>query len=241
MHYYIDGYNLLFRILRAGDDIQKQRNWIIQDLSHKIKALDIDASLIFDSQYQPGESTRNHFDNLEVSFTAEGETADEFILNEIKHSLNPRFETVVTSDKKLAWRARRKAAHSISVEEFVAWVNRRYKNKINESKKERKSKQNVLKPIPINAPAVANETNLSKEASALECLDYYERVFEKELSKILEESNSLQASLQTQSEGFSKKRKKAKLHRPSEVEKDGRSNMERWLEIFEKRLDTLSG
>ena len=36
MHYFIDGYNLLFRILRAGDNLQKQREEIIQDLEIKI-------------------------------------------------------------------------------------------------------------------------------------------------------------------------------------------------------------
>ena len=50
--------------------------------------------------------TRSHYDELEILFTAEGETADEYIIDEIKNHPHPQQETVVTSDKKLAWHVR---------------------------------------------------------------------------------------------------------------------------------------
>src|ERR1700722_447984 len=105
MHYFIDGYNLLFRVVRAliDEDLQQQREKIIADLSHKISLLNIDATIIFDSYYQKGLRERSFSQSLEVLFTDEGETADECILDELKKCPHPRNEMVVTSDKKLAW------------------------------------------------------------------------------------------------------------------------------------------
>ena len=64
MHYFIDGYNLLFRIVHAGDDLKTQRDELIQDLIHKVNLLQLDVTLVFDSQYQNDEGSRTHHDYL---------------------------------------------------------------------------------------------------------------------------------------------------------------------------------
>lgn len=227
MHYYIDGYNVLFRLLRASDDLQAQRAKIIQEISNKAQFIGLDVTLVFDAQYQLGESTKSHFQNIEVLFTSAGETADEFIINELKTIRNPRDETVVTSDKKLAWRARRKAAHSETVEQFMEWLNRRYKNKVRQLK-EHKKETLITRSSPVPAPKLVQETKPTDEAPPEDCIEYYNRVFEAEYLQ-------LQASEKPKSKNKAKapkrKTKKAPVKQPTV--KDPRSDMERWLEIFE--------
>jgi hypothetical protein len=100
MRYLIDGYNLMFRFIKAGSDIQSQRESLIKDLNVKIETIHLDAILIFDAQYQMGEGSRSHIKDLEILFTTYGQTADEFILQKIKNDPTPNQITVVTSDKK---------------------------------------------------------------------------------------------------------------------------------------------
>src|SRR5947208_15902015 len=129
MHYYIDGYNLLFRLVPAVDNLRKERESIILDLNKKVLLLNLDISIVFDSTFQEGERTRSHYQGLEILFTAEGETADEYIIDEIKHTPKPHLETVVTSDKKLASIIRRNSGHTESIEEFLLWLNKAYQNR----------------------------------------------------------------------------------------------------------------
>ena len=69
MHYFIDGYNLLFRTTYASEDLAFQRQQIILDLNKKIQVLNLDVTIVFDSQYHPGESERFHYNQLEIEFT----------------------------------------------------------------------------------------------------------------------------------------------------------------------------
>lgn len=233
MHYYIDGYNLLFRMLRASDeDLQTQREMVIQDLNKKIQILQLDITLVFDAQYQFGDTTRSHLNYLEILFTSKGETADDFIINELKSTDSPRQETVVTSDKKLAWRARRKHAHTESVEEFLEWLNRRYKNVKKQKKKEKKVVL-TLPPVapakPAQKPAVPSKP--TSKASAEECFDFYLHEFEKNFEEVVLKSQPLILPETAPEPPIHKK-----LRKPKEQVEKGISDMERWHKIFEERL-----
>lgn len=233
MHYFIDGYNLLFRLLRASNDLQAQRKKIIDELSTKIKFIGLDATLVFDAHYQSGEATKSHLKDLEIFFTAAGESADELIISELKRVADPRQETVVTSDKKLAWRARRKAAHSESVEAFMEWLNRRYKNKIRDLKEKRLSLPIAALPVPLLAAPLKADKPPTQKERAENCTDYYAEIFEREYAK------SLQDVPQKVKRPLNKspaKRRKQPLLKAIE---DTRSDMERWEDIFEKRSQQL--
>ncbi|MGA8163726.1 MAG: NYN domain-containing protein [Waddliaceae bacterium] len=137
MHYLIDGYNLLFRMAGARDDLRSQREQLIAELTEKIEFLKLNVSLVFDSHSQEGDRSRSHFHSLEICFTAEGETADAYILSKLKSAKNPSQETVVTSDKTLAWKARRHLARTEAPEVFLSWVHQRYDNRKQQKKKEK--------------------------------------------------------------------------------------------------------
>lgn len=221
MHYFIDGYNLMFRVLRAGDDLKSQRNAIIINLTKKIHVTGIIATLIFDAQYQEGESQRSHYQNLEIQFTDHGETADECILHLLKGFKNPRDCTVVTSDKKLAWLVRRQGSLTETVEDFLKSLHNRYQNKI------KRSKQPHLKVAPSKPAKIS--TPIPEDSSVEACYEYYLERFEKafqEMSNHETTKKSIRVS----------KTKKRTLIKKFPEEK-GLSNMERWKKAFERALD----
>lgn len=213
----------MFRLLQIGEDLTAQRNQLIEDLSKKIRFLELDVTIVFDAQYQYGESTRSFFENVEILFTSQGETADEFIVEEIKEESNPHQVTVVTSDKKLAWFARRCSARTESVEEFVSWLNKRFKNKLRHQKNHK---------AEIQSPLVKEKTQVKKaplpSAKPEECYDYYLLQFQERLQKIgFEKTPKLKLRpLEQENE----------LKRKSKVQKDKTvSEMDRWLKLFENR------
>lgn len=180
MHYYIDGYNLMFRVVRAGDDLQSQRIKIIKDLNAKVHLLQIEATIVFDAQYQLGETSRTHFKDLEIFFTAEGETADEYILRHIKGVSHPENCTVVTSDKRLAWAVRRRLAKTESVEEFLGWLNKRFFNKI----RHLKEKEELKPPKALHLPKKPVKRKKEIKEDPEDRLHYYLKIFEEKMGEL---------------------------------------------------------
>ena len=212
----------MFRVLRAGDDLQAKRKHIIYELNTKLQFLKIDATIVFDAQYHYGETSRTYFKHLEIIFSAEGESADDLIVKELKSKQIPSEYTVVTSDKKLSWRVRRKQAKTVTVEKFLEWLNRRYKNelrKLKSSKTEQEFKiiekfGTAKPPTPSKKPDV--------KASPAECFDYYLEVFEKNLQEQIGSEikyNIAQEPL--------------KLKKKSHI-----SDMQRWLNAFEENPES---
>ena len=225
MHYFIDGYNLMFRVIRAGNDLQLQREAIIRDLNRKIKRLNLHVTLIFDAQYQTGESSRHHYQHLEIRFKEHGETADDFILKEIKHQKSPQYVTVVTSDKRLAWSVRRRHAKTESVEEFLSWLNRRYKNK-------KKPLLELTPPTKDVKPKVDSTHPPHQLSTSEECFEYYLEQFETTFQLLATQARNAKATIKSEP---SKKRRNPKPSKKISDE-DGLSTTERWLKAFEREI-----
>lgn len=223
MHYYVDGYNLLFRTLPDDEDFQKEREDLITDLAEKVMGLHLDVTVVFDSAYQVGDATKGHRRFLEVVYTAAGETADAYILSELQVVKDVRHEIVVTSDKGLASRCRNCGAKTMSVEGFAVWLNQRYRRKTRQPIKK------VLKlpsppPVPSRSPAPAPAGTS----------DHYEQLFEKRLEELIEEEQhkpSVKAS--TTRQAIKQREQRAPKEAP-ELDTD------RWLRLFEKRLQEES-
>lgn len=219
MHYYVDGYNLLFRLLRANDgNLAEQRQRFIYDLANKSSLLDLEVTIVFDSHYQQEQESRHHCKNLQVIFTATGETADEYIIHRLKETTAPAGHTVVTSDKKLAWYARRRLAKTQTVEEFLDLLNKRYKNK----RKVKKEKTEILLPVKPQKKPIPDP-----HASAETCFEYYLNTFEAQVAK--------------EDEKERKPTKKPKQRKIAAIPKKEPSmtDEERWLKAFERSLDDM--
>lgn len=213
MHYTIDGYNLLFRLLFSSRPLQEIREKVIHDLNQKFELLHIDATVVFDASFHLEGGERFHIHNLEIVYTQPHESADDYILNSLKNISHPRQEIVVTSDKGLAWRSRRLGAKTESVEEFIGWLNERYKNRIKKGRREKK--ETVKKETKTPTTPTKNIPHV-KEAkpgkTAHESFDYYLETFEKEAHETENQSDKI---------------------KPTE-KKQELSDFERWKKHFEE-------
>jgi len=252
MHYYIDGYNLLFALFGTGsNDLKSQRERLIHDLNTKIEFLALDISVVFDSHFCPGEGSRGHYHHLEILYTPQNITADDFIINQIKRSSNSTKDILVTNDKPLASRARDLLAGTQTLEHFLNWLDRRYSNKrhtklkptksnpikiLSESTAAQKSLVNITTQSPVREPpkliplpelSSHIATPLGPQAGSLE---YYLQQFESSFTSLTDKRQIAKAE-----------RKKSKLvkhpqKRPQEQTEVNtkQSDFERWLDIFEK-------
>lgn len=218
MHYLIDGYNLLFRVLKPGDSLHDQRKFITAELEKKLRAICLDATLIFDSHYREDEGSRGHLNALEVIFTAHEESADAYILRYLKESSKPQNYTVVTSDKTLARLCRLRLAKTESIDDFMGQVNKRYKNKL---------KQPEAAPPAEIPPPVLPPKEPEHNASPESCFDYYLRLFEESASK-----EEPPAKKQNAAPAEARKRK---VKKPPEA--TALTDEERWLKAFERDPD----
>ena len=242
MHYLIDGYNLLFRTLHDNRDLQGRREAIIHDLNLKISWVKLNVSIVFDATFQIGGRERFHYDQLEIFYTAEGETADEYILEEIKHHPHPQQVTVITSDKDLAWRARNRTAHTETVEEFTFWLNRAYKNKLKQMNKEKRTASSRTLSFPPK-PKTLSPSLIPSKGSPLESYsDYYSQVFEIKWQEILVKEEALKKQKEDAPLPKTKcpPRRTKKAQDPFKVsqspEEKAATESERWLKIFEGRV-----
>jgi len=134
MHYYIDGYNMMFRLVHAGGELELQRREIIEELNDKAKQFGLTITIVFDAHQQEGEASRTHYHHLEILYSAQNQTADDLILHMLKGEKHPQECTVVTSDKKLAWHARHLSVRTESVETYMNRLSKRHETKQNKEK-----------------------------------------------------------------------------------------------------------
>lgn len=219
--YYIDGYNLLFRSFLDESKLADVRQQIIKNLNEMAAFLKLEIILVFDAQHQMGDSSRSHYQHLEILFSAYGETADELILEEIKSKKYPKTITVVTSDKKLAWFARRCSARTESVEDFLNWLNRRYQNKIRRNEQEDSKQDQPAKKI--KSPEKKKHIPQAS-SSPEECYDFYLSQFEDNLKVIEQEKMPPHPQV--------KPEQKRDVKRTDSI-----NDMERWLKLFEDRSE----
>lgn len=172
MHYVIDGYNLLFRLIGSREQLEKSRREFIQDLDEKAELLKLDITVVFDGHYQGDEGTRTHYRNLEIIYSSYGESADELILSELGSCLDARNEIVVTSDRDLARRAKKLHAKTETAEEFYLWILKRYKK--------RQKRKQVKEPERKRKVQTASYPQSIENG---EDFDYFLKVFEERLKE----------------------------------------------------------
>lgn len=123
MHYYIDGYNLLFRVKEKFPSLQKERDQFLKIINNIASSSRMNLTIVFDGSYDRlAETSRGHFGDLEVIYTSDALTADEYIIEELSHAKNPVQHTVVTSDNTLARHCKSLGAHVKPIEDFLAFL-----------------------------------------------------------------------------------------------------------------------
>jgi predicted RNA-binding protein with PIN domain len=127
MQYYIDGYNLLFKLESfRKHSFEAKRLQLIEELSQILSSLNITATLVFDgSMPRPERAVRSHFHDLEIVYTPEEQTADAYIISEIERARHPGEVIVVTSDKSLASHCRTLGGHSKDIHSFISFLKKK--------------------------------------------------------------------------------------------------------------------
>jgi predicted RNA-binding protein with PIN domain len=123
MKYYVDGYNLLFRLLSKKNSLEVSRTQVIASINEMALHLKLNIILVFDATQQKERLgvARGHFDALEVVYT-EYKNADDFILGEVENARSPSQITVVSSDRELCGRVRQLGAKTQSIGDFANWL-----------------------------------------------------------------------------------------------------------------------
>jgi hypothetical protein len=121
MHYFVDGYNLLFRLAKdETKPLQNKREILLAALA----SFKLNLSIVFDSALaRHGAQERGHWQDIEIVYTELGQSADAYIKQQIMDSPTPRQETVITSDRELARICKHLGAHVQSIETFVGKLN----------------------------------------------------------------------------------------------------------------------
>lgn len=121
MHYLVDGYNLLFRLVKSPRPLQKTRERFLKTLDEEVSEANLEVAIIFDSaEKKLAGVSRRHLEAIEVIFTSEGLSADEYILEKISSSTSPKQKTVVSADRDLLRKAKRLGATPMSFAEFFS-------------------------------------------------------------------------------------------------------------------------
>jgi uncharacterized protein len=227
MHYYIDGYNLLFRHVHvpSGKNFEAARNKLITELDAKIAHLKAHVTVVFDAPFQNDELKRGHFRSLEIIFSAKAQSADDLLIEIFKHHPQPRTLCLVTSDRELQKRAKLFSVAFQSVEDFMRLL------------RKKETKQAEEKKIPFKKQALKAPTRSSSSPEAISKKAAKEErkqpqqaphiVSEKEAP---EQSSLLAYRTPIQLKVKPKSKKKEKTELPDLMD------LPKWQGIFEKNL-----
>lgn len=126
MHYLIDGYNFLFRLKQKDPILENKRTQFLEILIDELASRDIKASIIFDNATEIRNIPQSiQYATLDVIYTPQEQTADEYILEFLSHQQNLRTFTVVTSDRNLAKHCKHLGTLILSIEEFMVFITKK--------------------------------------------------------------------------------------------------------------------
>lgn len=107
---FVDGYNMIgawekLADLMKKDELALARDMLLFELSNYKKARGYEKIfVVFDAYLVPGITNQYHQFDIEVIFTSEGETADQYIEREVSKYISPLYRVVVaTSDYAEQW------------------------------------------------------------------------------------------------------------------------------------------
>lgn len=136
--YWIDGYNLLFRLTKNYKTMKENERKLLLALNRSITLAKYQAVVIFDGREKdPPEALRRNLKSLTLIYTPHHQTADDYILEMIDLSSDPSKEVVVSSDLELLRKAKQRGAKTVTIEEFLTQL----------IKKKRKKKPLIEKEI----------------------------------------------------------------------------------------------
>lgn len=148
MIYLIDGYNLIFSLAESKESLQTMRQKVIRYLQKKFAARKISGMLVFDGAHRRDEESGLSYPSpLIVAYAPKGQSADEYIVEQLRVAKNPKIITVVTNDRGLKGHAKAEGAKVLGNDAFVEWLKKKKKSSANVEVKETKGNIDRLEKI----------------------------------------------------------------------------------------------
>ena len=130
MYFFLDGYNLLFTALESKLPLQKQRQHFVVWMQEEFAKGDLQGTIVFDGAHRREEESGLSYPSpLVVAYTPKGQTADEYIVEQLETAKNAKIITVVTNDAGLKRHAHATGAKTQSNATFLQWLIKRAKKK----------------------------------------------------------------------------------------------------------------
>jgi predicted RNA-binding protein with PIN domain len=150
LNYFVDGYNLLFKLSDSTWDLQSKRKAVIAFLEERISSLSLSLTVVFEGKHKRDEESGfHHFAYLKVLFTPQGESADAYFIDFLSHTFHPSHYTIVTSDKALSSQCRGLGAQTMGVQEFLQWIEKKGKKPVYKNPEMRDSDRQIARLIKI--------------------------------------------------------------------------------------------
>jgi len=148
MYYLIDGYNLIFSLIESKEKLQTLRKQVIQALQKQFARRKISGMLVFDGSHRRDEESGLSYSSpLIVAYAPKGQSADEYIVESIEVSKNPKQIIVVTNDKGLARHAKSAGAQVQLNHEFIQWLQKR--KRLTSTVEPKETKQNIDRLLKV--------------------------------------------------------------------------------------------
>ena len=126
MHFYLDGYNLLFSLIDSKQPLALQRESLIRFLQKQFMARKIKGMLIFDGAHRREEESGLLYGSpLEIAYAPKGQSADSYIVEQLEKDPQRKQAIVVTNDRGLTLHARALRAKVQGNTAFIEFLKKR--------------------------------------------------------------------------------------------------------------------
>lgn len=130
MYYFIDGYNLIFSLIDSKESLKTLRQKVVRLLQKRFARYNLSGTLVFDGAHQRGEESGLSYPSpLVVAYTPKGESADEYILEQLKSAKRVHQTIVITDDRGLSLHVKSLGGKVQSNAAFIHWLNTKRKTK----------------------------------------------------------------------------------------------------------------
>ena len=150
MTYYIDGYNLIFSLIDRQETMESIRKKTIQFLQKKFELLNLQGTVVFDGDHRRDEESGLSYSSpLTIAYTPKGQSADEYIVEQIAASRRPKSAIVVTNDRGLIRHVRALGAQIQGNQEFIQTLFGRIKKRKKKKSEPVETQQNIDRLLKI--------------------------------------------------------------------------------------------
>lgn len=122
-YFFIDGYNLLFNWSEETESLQIRREHLVAWIQQTFLQINLKGTIVFDGSHRRDEEYGLSYPSpMEVAYTPKGQTADQYILEQVELSKNKKLVVVVTNDQMLKKHASCFGVKTMSNQAFLQWV-----------------------------------------------------------------------------------------------------------------------